>query len=297
MSSGLDALANTIRRHPILLRAARSAVYLIPDIPWTVKVPTLGPLRIRLRRHRWFLYQDFRKSDAVMIDIFRRLVRPGDVVFDVGANIGVYTRYVLHALNASSVVAFEPMSGNLELLRENVRLGEVSDRCRVLELALGSVDGDEDLQIDDLTSGTAVLDSISGGKPSEGRRHHGLPPAVERVRVRRLDTLMQAETLPAPNVIKIDTEGAEALVLDGARETLRRQGPRLAIALHGPDKALATLKVLEDIGYSAFGAVREKSGLIYRRLGASDSDRLGNNNIVASPIATDLNEPIQSLTT
>jgi FkbM family methyltransferase len=295
MRTLLNSMARGIRRSPRLLKLARSVVFLIPDVAWTANVAPLGRLRIRLRRHRWFMYQDFRTSDAVMIAIFNRLVRPGDTVFDIGANIGVYTRFVVHALGAGKVVAFEPMSGNLELLRENVRLGDIEDRCQVLPVALGASDGEENLQIDDVTSGTAVLDSISGGQASQGRQHHGLKPAIERVRVRKLDTLMREGSLPTPAVMKIDTEGAEAIVLEGAIETLRAHRPRLTIALHGPDKALATLNVLERAGYLAFGAVRDEQGVRYRRLHAPDAERIANNNIVACAEPGVLEEPIREL--
>lgn len=279
-----------------MLRTARALVRAIPDVPINVNVPPLGKLRIRMRRHRWFLYQDFRQSDAVMIAIFDRLVRPGDVVYDIGANIGVYTRYVLNVLQAARVEAFEPMAGNLELLRANIALGNVSEQCSVHALALGDTDGEEDLQIDDVTSGTAVLNSISGGHASQGRQHFGLPPAVERVRVRRLDSLV-LEGLTPPNVMKIDTEGAEAHVLRGALQTLRDHRPRLTIALHGADKAHATLVALQSVGYVASGAVRESGSVVYRRLGPGDAQTLANNNIVAAADESLLSPPLQILCT
>jgi FkbM family methyltransferase len=301
----LDGLADWVRHHPILLRGARLSVRLIPDVHWTRRFPELGPLRFRLRRQRWFLWERLGKHDRFMLGVFQRLVRPGDVVYDVGANIGVYTRMLAQWFKAGHVVAFEPMSDNVSLLRDNVALGGLRERVTVLPLALGDHDGEERLQIDDVRSSTAVLDRVSGGAASAGRRHFNLPPRTEPVAVRRLDGAVREHALPVPQVIKIDTEGAEVLVLEGARGTLREHRPRLAVATHGAEPAAASIRLLESLGYACYGFVRgtgEAGGhdpwsgearAAYRRLGPEDAEGLANNNIIASTREEDLREPLR----
>jgi hypothetical protein len=67
------------------------------------------------------------------------------------------------------------------------------------------------------------------------------------VRKRKLDTLVAAEGLPAPDLVKIDVEGAEAAVLDGAAEILQRTRPGLLIELHSTNRAVA--ERLENLSF------------------------------------------------
>ncbi len=280
--TALVSLANWVRRQPALRRAAHAGVRLIPDVPWTTSIDGLGPVRIRLRRNRWFLWEKFGQYDGPILAAFARFIEPGAVVWDVGANIGVYTRVIKQWFNAGTVIAIEPMAENFDLLLENIRLSGASD-IRALRLALADRPGEETLQIDDVTSGTAVLDSISGGGASQGRRSVGLPPRTETVSVRTIDDLIASGDAPPPAVIKIDTEGAEVKVLAGARETLLRFRPRLAIALHGADKAEGTMRLLNELGYTCAGDSRAADGTrIWSELRAEDALRVGNNNIVAA---------------
>ena len=259
---------------------------MIPDVPWTVRVADLGPVRIRLRQHRWYLWEKFAQSDTLMLGVFNRMIRPGDVVYDIGANIGVYSRVMVQWFGASKLIAFEPMAGNFELLTANAELGRLQDRVRTFRMALSDTNGEEELQIDDMTSGTAVLNSVSGGAASDGRQSFGLGPLTERVKIARLDDLVSRESLPPPQMMKIDTEGAEVKVLTGARAMLMTHHPRLAIALHGEDKARGTIALLAELGYTVCGFVADPEsktgGSVYRILQPGDAPVLANNNVVAS---------------
>ncbi len=253
-------------------------------------------MRFRLRQQRWYLWEPFAKSDRFMLGVFTRIVRPGDVVYDVGANIGIYVRILSQWFGASRVLAFEPMTRNIELLRQNVELGNLGERVEIFPLALGDTDGEEDLQIDDVRSSTAALDRVTGGEASAGRRHFDLAPATERVMVARLDTLHAGRDLPAPDVLKIDVEGAEALVVAGARETLSKHRPRLAVATHGPDRAAETIAALETLGYFCYGFVARGGQRAYARVHAADGGLLANNNFIASTIEDDVRDPIEPCT-
>jgi FkbM family methyltransferase len=188
------------------------------------------------------------------------------------------------------------MRENFELLSANIALGHMTASIRAFPLALSDVETEEELQIDDMTSGTAVLNSISHGAASDGRQAFGLAPKTETVKVVRLDEIIAREDLPPPNVMKIDTEGAEAKVLEGGQKTLTKHRPRLAIALHGEDKALATLRILDELGYFTYGFVNEPDsklgGHLWRRLHAADARILANNNIVASSFESDVSTEI-----
>jgi FkbM family methyltransferase len=296
MASSLGSLAEWVRTRPLLRRTAHAAVRFMPDVPLTIRGGDIGRIRIRLRRHRWMLWQKFGEADGLTFGMFQRLIRPGDVVYDIGANIGLYSRVMIKWFGAKQVIAFEPMRENFELLQANIALGGSKDMIRPHQLALSDRAGEEELQIDDMTSGTAALSSVTGGEASIGRREFGLKPKSERVSVTTLDALVASIKTPPPDVIKIDTEGAEALVLAGGRETIRQHLPRLCIALHGPQMARDTLTILDGLGYGSFGFVTEPDSrtgaAVWRQLHPADAELLVNNNIVASCDLDDVRDEV-----
>ncbi len=180
--------------------------------------------------------------------MLRALVRPGDVVLDVGANIGLYTRF-LATLGAGEIVAFEPVESNRRLFLRNMALGGV-ESFRCLPIALGDRDEEAEFQIDDMQSTSGALDRVTGGAAAEGRRNLGMPPKTARVTCRRLDSLVAEASIPSPDVVKLDVEGAEALVLRGGLTTLRTASPRLLVELHGAAVSREVATLLLDEGYS-----------------------------------------------
>ena len=251
MLDTVRALGYRLRTRP---RLGRWALRLIPDLPWTVRIAGLGPFRIRLRRNRSWWLRDPLESERVPFAILRRLVRPGDVVYDIGANLGLYTRYLVTALGAARVVAFEPAADNRVLLERNLALAGLGERVAVLPLAIGDEDSSAEFQVDDMQSASGTLSKVTGGAPCVGRGNLGLGPLTTEVACRSLDSLA-AEGLPRPDVIKVDVEGAEALLLRGARRLLREAGPSLLIELHGAELAREVLPILADLGYACAAKV------------------------------------------
>ena len=81
---------------------------------------------------------------------------------------------------------------------------------------------------------------------------------------------MAAQHLAPPDVIKIDIEGAEALMLEGARETLQSAQPDLLIELHGVPAAQNVFRILDSLGYTCFGEIGAEGNKTYRRVSESD---------------------------
>ncbi|MBL8745896.1 MAG: FkbM family methyltransferase [Phycisphaerae bacterium] len=242
-------IASWLRTHPAL---GRASLALTPNLPITLNVRPIGPFRVRLGRDRRFWLRHPLEHERVPLGGLQRLIRPGDTVYDIGANLGLYSRFIVQAFGAARVIAFEPMRGNLPDLEANLRLGRIADRVRVFPVALADHEADELLQTDDLASGSAVLDSVTKGDACETRRNYKMTPLTERVHVVPLDALMERESLPPPNVLKIDVEGAEGMVLRGAAGTIERHRPRMMIELHGVSTAREVLPLLERWGYVVF---------------------------------------------
>lgn len=163
--------------------------------------------------------------------LFEQHVRPGATVLDVGAHVGYYT--LLSAVLAGPsgrVHAFEPNPKNADFLRRHVRINRL-DSVRVEQAAVSDREG------------TARFDFGTGS----GTGHLADAGALE-VRTLRLDDYCAQHAL-APAAVKIDVEGAEMSVLQGARETLARHRPVIFLSTHGPEVHRASLAYLRELGY------------------------------------------------
>ena len=144
-------------------------------------------------------------------EIFKRIVEPGMVVVDVGANIGDYTLLAARGAGPSGLVyAVEPEPHNFSLLTRNVaENGYTNVRC--LNMALAGEAGRLTLHVDPANYGGSSL--IASNVP-------GTAKAVEVV-TDTLDHLLAANRPPRPaGLIKMDAQGAEAGIMEGARRTL-----------------------------------------------------------------------------
>jgi FkbM family methyltransferase len=166
------------------------------------------------------------------------LVKPGSVVYDIGANVGFLTVISARLTGSSGrVFAFEPLAGNIRCLEHNIRLNGF-DHVDVTECALADRDGTA-LFLISKSPTWGELASVSGKVEDEIGR--------TEVTVCRLDSIVQQNSLPLPNLIKIDVEGSEVMVLGGAWNTIQKNRPILLIELHGTNAAIA--EKLNALGY------------------------------------------------
>jgi FkbM family methyltransferase len=145
--------------------------------------------------------------------IMERLIltlKPGDVVYDVGANVGLYALLLAKVVGErGQVIAFEPVREYYGRLLENVTLNGTT-QVRSFERALGDYSGE--LRI---SAGGALGHQAGAGDDPSG-------DGYRTVTVVEGDRLREEAKLPLPTVVKIDVEGAEYGVLRGLRETLAR---------------------------------------------------------------------------
>jgi FkbM family methyltransferase len=140
-------------------------------------------------------------------------VRSGDVIVDCGANHGFTTvLFAKWAGPSGRVFAFEPLEHNMKILRENLRLNGV-ENVSTHQVAVGA--DNMTILITTHSNGTVV-------------RHPHLTKCFREVPLRKLDDEVISDKV---NFLKIDVEGFELEVLQGAKNILSGQ-PRLAIELH-----------------------------------------------------------------
>jgi len=150
-------------------------------------------------------------------------VRAGDVVFDCGAHIGVFSRVAV-AAGAKLVVAVEPSPLNLECLRRNMAPEIAAGRVIVVPEGVWDTDGKLPFHMDPANSaGNSLLVGEKGAKPR---------PITIEVPLTTVDNLAARFKLERVDFIKMDIEGAETNALRGARATIRAYRPRMAICTY-----------------------------------------------------------------
>ena len=162
-----------------------------------------------------------------------RLLQPGMVAYDLGANVGFYSLLFSRLVKPEgSVHAFEPLPRNCSVLKRHLALNRL-ENVVVYPIAVAE------------KSGTACFDT--GPNPSMG--HLVAVGGTLKVPTIALDEFVYAYNKPAPNIVKMDIEGGEIKALAGMRRLLREKRPWLLIALHGEQARLECTAMLTSVGY------------------------------------------------
>jgi FkbM family methyltransferase len=166
-------------------------------------------------------------------DALASLVKPADVCYDIGANLGFFSLLFARFTGPAGLVyAFEPVPVNVSAIRRNAKLNGF-DNLEVMEIALSSNDGRVELLVAKHVGG-AVLGSVGVPPPDlKGRRW---------VTTSSVDSLIERRKVRAPDVIKIDVEGAELDVLRGMERLLSERSPRLIIEVDDADRRVCEEK-------------------------------------------------------
>jgi FkbM family methyltransferase len=217
----------------------------VPHAVRRVTDPLLGRLRVPVlsgvNRGRWWSitsagsgYASGRRAGPQM-ELLMALLRPGDVVWDVGAHHGFVTLAAARRVGPAGVVhAFEPSARNRRALRRHVRWNTEragGENVVVHPFALGDHDGEACFG----GSGTSKMYALGGG--------------AETVAVRRADTLVARGVCPPPTFVKLDVEGGEADAISGALSVLSPSA-RLLIAVHGAEVGARCTALLRDAGFT-----------------------------------------------
>ena len=221
-----------LRNHPAFRRApavtvarlARWRVHCALGIPATVN---LDPWEVRL-----FLPPQWRGGGTTGIFALRhryetelayleRLVSPGMVVVDAGANCGIYTVAAARLVGPSGrVFSFEPGSQAFSLLRKNIEINQFQN-VRAYRAALCDKNGKARLYHDEQGQ-----TSFSLGYPKNTRAE------FEEVTTRTLESVLEEEAVDRVGLIKLDVEGAEELALRGVEKLLVHSRPKIILEMN-----------------------------------------------------------------
>jgi FkbM family methyltransferase len=189
--------------------------------------------------------------ESAFLPTFEKAARTGGVLYDVGAHIGFFSCAWL-AGGGNAVEVFEPVPRNQSVLLETFRRNGWAARTRLHCLALAESNGTAALHVNEDDLGDTSLAYIEGVGGIDWRlRAQAYPPGKTLdVKVRRLDDLVEEMALPAPAVVKIDVEGGEAHVIEGASRTLSKWRPIILAEVHNVYAGMQMAERLERLGYS-----------------------------------------------
>jgi len=183
---------------------------------------------------RWFLFKTKEPETIYFLDNY---LKEGDVYFDIGANVGVFTIYPAKRYHDIQIFAFEPDGSNLALLKENLIENNIKENVLTYGLGISNSVGLSKLHIQDLTPGSAlqtedkniIKTSVTGNFPIVW---------TEGIFTVTIDYFCK-ELNVIPNVIKIDTDGNENKILMGAKNLLKNPELR-AIIIEMPEDQIDT---------------------------------------------------------
>ena len=234
-----------VRYNTILGKILRIPLRLLPKRVW------MPVLQGQLKGTRWISGSsnagcwlgsyELENQHALM-----KMIQPGMTIFDIGAHVGFYTLFFSKLTGSQgTVVAFEPFASNIVYLLQHLQRNRCNN-VQVYQLALGG--------------GTNVVsfspgDSSSTGTILEGRTHSD---DTYYVPVLTLDELIGTYHLQIPQVIKMDVEGSESDVLEGASTLIKQHRPVWFISLHGQVQKTRCQKILESYDYEIFALNGQK---------------------------------------
>ena len=180
--------------------------------------------------------------------------KSGDVIWDIGANAGLYTREFLEwSAPTGSVVAFEPFPPTFETLKKTFGEGQDRHRLNLQCVALSDRRGKARFEVERTRDGELISTTAHlVDDPSVGNH-------CREVDVDTVDDVRRARGLPIPNVVKIDVEGFEEEVLKGGVATFSDLSCRhVLVEVHFSrieqrglgDAAARIVKMLKQWGYT-----------------------------------------------
>jgi FkbM family methyltransferase len=150
--------------------------------------------------------------------VLRRMDHDLKVVFDIGANVGDVSLYMLHYFPQAIVFGFEPCGATQERVLDNVKKAGYRERFKPFRLGFFDEETEGILQ---LTSAHGANSLVAAGEEYRAMNPHVTAVATEQIPLMRLDDFVINEAIEHIDLVKIDVEGVEQQVLRGGAETFR----------------------------------------------------------------------------
>lgn len=253
-----------------LNRPSTFSTEIVQSICPIVEVPTLHGTMRCVGGHGRLVWraESFHEEEPETVAWLDAL-KSDDVLWDIGANVGMYAIYAARFAGCS-VFAFEPEAQNHALLIENIALNRVGRNCIPVNLPLSDRAGFGHLDVRYVTKGGAYNHFADGRSGEHAYAPETVETEAEAGPVARqllygssIDAIAGDDNFAFPTHLKIDVDGLEAAIIDGAAETLR--DPRLKSVLieinQASERDMAIPAILNEAG---FALTSNRSNWLYR---------------------------------
>lgn len=200
--------------------------------------------------------------EKVSLSIWIKLVRDANVIFDIGANTGVYSLIAKSLNPKAQVFAFEPVRRVFEKLEHNNQMNDYDIVC--YESAASNKDGTATIYDTDAEH----TYSVTVGENLNPSDLSAFPTTIKTI---RLDTIIEELKIPKVDLIKIDVETHEAEVIEGLGKYLEKHKPTMLVEVLNDKVGRNVEALVKDKGYVYFN-LDEESGTVRRVDHISKSD-------------------------
>jgi len=177
-----------------------------------------------------------RHGSDPMLKAMGEFCEPDATIYDIGANVGIYSVALASAEPDRTVIAFEPAPVTVSSLKATVACNDLADQVTIQQCGVGATNEERSFYC-------STLPELSGFSREGATRWGAHIAEVVPVPVCRLGTI--DETLPSPDVIKIDVEGTGPAVLRGAQEMITETRPVFFIEPH--DEELSESQEMREL--------------------------------------------------
>ena len=180
--------------------------------------------------------------------VYDNFIKDGNVIFDIGGNVGTHSIYFARHFKNTRVFTFEPLPENAAYVRKLITLNKITN-IQLEEKAVGTI------------TGSVYFDRDKNNHQG----HISSEPSNLSVQVTTLDDFIERNNV-LPNFIKIDVEGFEADVLDGYKNKIAGSYPFIIIEIHTMEQSRRVGDFFRPMPYSIYRLVEQKSWALYKPL-------------------------------
>lgn len=204
--------------------------------------------------------------DRFFMDYIKKLNLENKTIFDIGGHIGYHTLCFAELVGKNgSVYCFEPNPHNKKYIERTLEKNpEISGKVTLSEVALSSEDGEDTLFFSEkVDEGTSSGSFINDADPIWSKDVYINETGFKKISVKKmkLDSFIKSSKEKiVPDILKIDAEGAESVILEGAINTIKEYKPLILLEVHSIFNMYRTMQILQDLNYNLQILEKEKDG-------------------------------------
>ena len=220
--------------HPLVNKVLRNInKFLSPILPASLKIPPSGTITVHLKNSTFRFVTNQTNTTSQLLfwkgpysveytSVFEGLIKSCTCYYDIGSHSGYYSILAATVNPNIIAIAFEPASGPFYYLKENIRANHFEDRVKPYPMAIGNQVG----YVEFLEATHTKYTYLKHNLIAVSNLNYEQPGRLMRkvmVEITSLDRFIADKKEPWPDLIKMDTEGTEQFILEGATEVLKRK--------------------------------------------------------------------------